>query len=135
VSDSTPGGTGHGLRAALARLGVALVGLVHTRLELAAIELGEERARIVGRLILVLVAVLAFASALFAASALVVVWFWDTHRIVAIGCVAIGYLLIGIVALWRLSLHRKADTPPFAATMAELERDRAWVAEKLGGDQ
>ena len=134
MSDGTPGGSGQGLRAALARLGVALLGLLHTRLELAAVELGEERARIVGSLILALVAVLSFASALLAVSALVVVWFWDTHRIAALCGVVIAYLLVGLVALWRLSSDRKADAQPFATTLAELERDRAWVAEKLGGD-
>ena len=134
MSDGTPGGSGQGLRAALARLGVALLGLLHTRLELAAVEFGEERARIVGSLILALVAVLSFASALLAVSALVVVWFWDTHRIAALCGVVIAYLLVGLVALWRLSSDRKAGAQPFAATLAELERDRAWVAEKLGGD-
>jgi len=71
---------------------------------------------------------------LLAASALVVVWFWDTHRIAALCGVVIAYLLVGLVALWRLSSDRKAGAQPFAATLAELERDRAWVAEKLGGD-
>jgi uncharacterized membrane protein YqjE len=135
VSDGKPEGSGHGLRGALARLGVALVGLVHTRLELAAVELGEERARIGVRLVLALVAILSFGSALLGASAFVVVWFWETHRIAAIGVVTIAYVVIGLVALWRLSRHGKSDAPPFAATMAELERDRAWLAEKLGGER
>lgn len=134
MSDGTPGGSGQGLRGALARLGAALLGLVHTRLELAAVELAEERARITAHLVLVLVAVFCFMAALFAVSALVVVWFWDTQRIAALCGVAVAYVVIGLAALWRLSLRRKSDAPPFAATRAELERDRAWVADKLGGD-
>jgi uncharacterized membrane protein YqjE len=42
------------------------------------------------------------------------------------------YLLIGVFALWRLSEHKKADPPAFAATLAELERDRAFLASQLG---
>jgi uncharacterized membrane protein YqjE len=133
VSDGTSGGSKQGLRGALARLGAAVLGLVHTRLELAAVELDEERARTVDRLALVLIAVPCFASALLAASALVVVWLWDTHRIAALSGVTIAYLLIGLVALWRLRVLRHPGSPPFAGTLAELERDRAWIADKLGG--
>ncbi len=86
-------------------------------------------------MVIVLVAVLAFAFALFGASALVVVAFWDTNRIAALCGVTLAYLAIGLVALWRLSVLGRTDAPPFAATLAELERDRAWLAGKPGDDK
>jgi uncharacterized membrane protein YqjE len=81
-----------------------------------------------------LVAGLCFALAVLVASLLVVVLFWDTHRIAALCAVMIVYALLGVVALWRLAEQKKSETPAFAATLAELERDREWLASRFGGD-
>ena len=62
---------------------------------------------------------------------LVVVLFWDTHRIAALVVMTLVYLLVGVFALWRLSEHKKSDPPAFAATLAELERDRAFIASRF----
>ena len=135
MSDESPGGARGGLSGALGQFGASLVGLVHTRVELAALELGETRERTVEAFVLVLVAVLFLAFAVLAASAVVVVLFWDTYRIAALCGVTLVYLLIGLLALWRLTLRRRGDRPLFAGTLAELERDRAWLADKLGADK
>ena len=103
-----------------------------TRIELATVEFDEERARATDNLVLVLVAAAAFGFALLAASMLVIVLFWDTYRIAALVGMTIVYLLIGTFALWRVSEHKKTDPPAFAATLAELERDRAYLASHLG---
>lgn len=132
VSDGTPGG-GRSLRSVLGELGTAALALLHTRLELASVELDEVRDRLILRIVLVLVAFVAFAFALLAVSALVVVVFWDTHRIGALVGVVIVYAIIGFAALKRLSVQHQTDAPPFAATLAELERDRVWFADKLKG--
>jgi uncharacterized membrane protein YqjE len=135
VSGSAPGGSSRGLRAAVEALGGALMGLVHTRLSLIAVEFDEARERTVSRLIIVFVAVLCFAFALLGASALVVIAFWETNRIAALSGVILAYLVIGLVALWRLSLRAKTDAAPFAETIAQFERDRAWLAGKPGDDR
>jgi uncharacterized membrane protein YqjE len=103
--------------------------LLRTRLELVAVEFDEERGRIAERLVLIFVAVLFFAFAVVAASALVVVWFWDTHRIAAILGVTLFHLLVGSAALWRLGARQRTAASPFAATIAELERDRVWLSD------
>ena len=46
----------------------------------------------------------------------------------ALGAVTLAYLLAGVLALWRFSVRRQNDPKPFAATIAELERDREWLA-------
>jgi uncharacterized membrane protein YqjE len=126
----------HGsLRAALARLGAAAVALLKTRADLAAVEFSEHRDRTRTLLILLGIAGFAFAFAAMSATALVVVYFWETYRIAALVGVTLFYLVIGVIALWRLSEHRRADPPPFAATRAELERDRAWLAGHMRGDK
>jgi uncharacterized membrane protein YqjE len=120
------------LRSAAAHLGAALLGLGRTRLELAALEFEEARARTARNLALAGIAAACFAFAILAASLLVVVLFWDTYRVAALCGVTILYALLGLLALWRLSVRRKADAPAFAATLAELERDRAWLATRFG---
>ena len=135
MTDGTPPGARRGLRVAVAQFAAALLGFGRTRLELAAVEFEEARARAAERLVLVLVAGLCFALAVLVASMLVVALFWDTHRIAALCAVMIVYALLGLVALWRIAEQRKTETPAFAATLAELERDREWLASRFGGNQ
>ena len=135
MTDGTAPASRRGLRRAVAQLAQTLLGLGRTRLELATVEFEEARARAAEHLILALVAGLCFALALLVASMLVVVLFWDTHRIAALCAVTIVYALLGLVALWRLAVQKKSETPAFAATLAELERDRQWLASRFGGDK
>ena len=120
-----------GLRRALARAGTSVLMLLRTRLELASIEFREERERTVTRLALVVIAASCLAFATLMASGLVVVLFWDTHRVLAIAVLTLLYAAVGVGALWRLKADSRASPPPFAATLAELERDREWITEQL----
>lgn len=121
-----------GLSAALARLGESSLELVRTRIQLAALELSEENERRKDQVLLIGIAAIAFAFALFAASAFVVAYFWDSYRLAALAGVTILYLLIGAGALWRLDFQRRTAPRPFSATLTELERDRQWLAEQFG---
>ena len=132
MTDGTPPRARRGLKGAAADLAAALLGLGRTRLELAAVEFEEARARTTQNLALVMVAALCFAFALLAASLLVVVLFWETHRIAALCGVTVVYALVGLLAVWRLAERKKPHAPAFAATLAELERDRAWLASRFG---
>lgn len=126
----------HGsLKAALARLGAAALALVRTRVELATLEFSEHRDRARTMLVLLGVAGFAFAFAAMSATALVVVYFWETYRIAALVGVTLFYLLVGVIAIWRLSVHRRTDPPAFATTLAELELDRIWLAGHMRGDK
>ncbi len=122
-----------GLSGALARLGASSLELVRTRVELASLEFAEEHERRKDQLLLIGVAAVAFAFALFAASAFVVAYFWDRYRLAALAGVTILYLLIGAGALWRLDFNKRTAPRPFAVTLAELERDRQWLSEQLRG--
>jgi uncharacterized membrane protein YqjE len=124
-----------GLRAAFARLGAAALELLKTRADLAALEFSEHRDRARTLLILLGVAGIAFAFAAMSATALVVVYFWESYRITALVGVTLVYVGVGVFALWRLSEHRRTDPAPFAETRAELERDRAWLAGHLRRDK
>jgi uncharacterized membrane protein YqjE len=132
VTAGTPPRTRRDLRSSVAHLASALLGLGRTRLELATVEFEEARARAAENLVLMMVAGLSFAFAVLMASMLVVVLFWDSYRIAALCGVTLVYALIGVLALWRISAHKKTERPAFAASLAELERDRAWLARQFG---
>ena len=63
------------------------------------------------------------------AIALVVLYFWDTHRLAAVGVLAAAFLAAGVV--FGLILRDKAKTrpKPFAITRGELAKDRAMLRE------
>ena len=126
----------HGsLRGALARLGAAALALLRTRADLAALEFSEQRDRARTLLVLLGIAGFALAFAAMAATALVVVYFWDSYRIGRSSASTLFYLVVGVAAIWRFNVHQRTDPPPFAATLAELERDRAWLAEHMRSDK
>jgi len=118
------------LRPALSRLADAGLALLRTRGELAAVEFAEERERLKRSAITLGTALLMVAFALGGAGLWVVVYFWDSGRLTAIAVVSLVYALLAVV-LWRLDAARvDADPAPFAATMAELEKDRQWLARQ-----
>ena len=131
MTADTPSRSRRDLHGAAGRLASALLEAGRTRIELAAVEFEEARARATDNLVLMLVAAAAFGFALLAASMLVVVLFWDSHRVAALIVMTLVYLVIGVFALWRVSEHKKSDPPAFAATLAELERDRAYLASRF----
>lgn len=108
---------------ALRALSASFVALLAARVELAVVELREEAERRTE------LAVLGATAGVFAALAallfalLVVLLFWETHRVAAAGAVTLAYLAIALAALGRLRRRARESPPPFQATLAELERD------------
>lgn len=124
-----------GLRGSLVRLAEYTVTLLRTRAELAALEFEEGRERAKRHLQLLAIVGFAFALAWMACCALFVAYFWDTHRYAALLAVAVLHGGVGLAALWRLKAAEALASPPFAATLAELERDRQWLAEHFRSKQ
>jgi uncharacterized membrane protein YqjE len=108
---------------ALRSLGATFLALLGTRAELAVLELREEGERRKEMLLLAAVAGLFFALGLLLVALFIVVLFWDTHRLGALGGVTLVYLGIGGLALVRLKEKMRDSPPPFEATLAELAKD------------
>jgi len=119
-----------GLVAALSGMAATAVALLRTRLELATVEFEEERERIKAMLVLIVVATVFGCFALVALSVLVVVWLWDRSPLLAISGVTIFYVLIAAGAVLALKQQLQAHGRPFAATLAELERDAEAMRRK-----
>ena len=112
------------LLASLAGLGRNLAGLLISRLELAALELGEMRATLVKLAVLAVLAILAAWFAVAFWTGLVVVLAWDTWgwKILLLFAVLFSAAMIGILAYVR-SLLRQGKLS-MSATAAELRKDR-----------
>ena len=112
-----------GVKEALGALGADLAALARVRLELIAVELKEASQRQKRMLQFAVVAALFLAAGLLALGVLVAVLFWDTHRVAALVAVCVAYLGVGGWAYFRLRDLAENGAPPFAATIAEFERD------------
>jgi uncharacterized membrane protein YqjE len=116
------------LRGATARLGASLLGLVRTRLELASVELAEERDRVQQQLTFLIAAMAMFMFAVLFVATWVIAYYWETHRLTAIAVVAVIFAGAGAALLVLRSQAASVAPTPFAATIAEFERDRAALA-------
>ena len=116
------------LRGSAARLGASLLGLVRTRLELASVEFAEQRDRVQQQLTLLLAAMVMFMFAVLFVAMWVIAYYWDTYRLTAIAIVAVVFAAAGAALLALRSQAAGVAPTPFAATIAEFERDRAMLA-------
>ncbi len=109
--------------AAASRISATLVAMVGTRLELAAVEFQEDARRLLGYLAWALLAVFLAAGAIMLVALFVILLFWDSYRLQAVAgmTVLLGAAAFLIVTSVRAKLN--AQTPLFAATLAELRKD------------
>lgn len=123
-----------GLRASIARAGSAAFGLLSTRLELASVEVAEERSRLTRLAALSAAGGVLLAFALMFAGAFVIALFWDSYRLPAIAVVAIVHAGVGVWLLARARAAATAHPAPLAATIDELRKDRA-LLQRVFADQ
>jgi uncharacterized membrane protein YqjE len=98
--------------------------MFHTRVELLARELERERIRVTRLLLIGLGALFFLGLGSLTLTMFIIVLFWETHRLLAIGGLTVLYL--GIAA--GLAIFAKGEAArsarPFAATVAEFKKDR-----------
>lgn len=119
------------ITAAVRRIGANVLDLARTRLELAAIELQEGAQRLIGYLAWALAAAVLGLFALGLVILFVLVLFWDTHRLAAVGGMAVLFIAGTLFAVMKLRAGLAARPPMLPATLAELRKDAA----ALKGDE
>ncbi|APE31826.1 hypothetical protein BOX17_13210 [Halomonas aestuarii] len=108
------------------RLLGSLLATGETRLRLAVLELEEERARLFGLLLLAGLSLILLLLGIGVLTALVIVAFWETHRLAAIGVSALVLLGSGVLlALRVMQLARRRTL--LAGTLRHLATDRELV--------
>jgi uncharacterized membrane protein YqjE len=102
-----------------------LIELVHTRLELASVEV-EARLQVAVQLLLwSVVAFFSAALALLMLTLTLLIVFWDTHRLLAAGAITAFFAILAIAATLVVRYRLRTRTLLLAATINELKRDVA----------
>lgn len=119
-----------GLLVSLRRLLATFAEILHTRLEILSVELEEEGVRVRELLTYALAALFFLGFGLLLLTLLVVVVFWDTHRLPVLAGVTALYLALGIGA--ALMARHKLKTRPrlLAVTLAEIGKDREHLTSR-----
>lgn len=107
------------------RLAGTLVGILHTRLGLIAVEVEEEMAHFSSYLLWSLVALFCGGVALLLGVLLIVALFWDTHRIAVLVSLIAVFAASALVLAWRLSNSLKNKPRLLAYSLNELSKDVA----------
>jgi uncharacterized membrane protein YqjE len=129
MSEKTSGGS-RGLLESLGTLAATLVAIAHTRLDLLSADMEEDRAHVLSLLVMALAALFCIGVGVVLAAMLLVVVFWDTHRLLALGSLAGFFLAAGTAA--AAFVQHKARTKPrlFAASLSELLKDRQQLVSR-----
>src|SRR5688572_2800455 len=127
ASHPTEGGLLHSLRTLLA----TLLATIRTRGELLQVELEEERLRVSGIVVFALVAAFFLALGVLLLSFFLILLFWDTHRLLVCGLLALAYLVIGASFALVARQRSRAKSKLFAASLAELVKDGEQLTDDL----
>jgi uncharacterized membrane protein YqjE len=119
----TPKQPAEGLLTSLKNLTVTLIAIIHTRLELLSTDLEEGRERFISLLAIAFVSLFSLCFGAVLLTILVVVVFWDTHRLLVLGSLTGLFLIVGAV-LGSIVVRRLKSMPRmFEASLAELIKD------------
>jgi uncharacterized membrane protein YqjE len=123
-SESEAAGPISGLFASLKGALSTLLAIAQTRLEIISTELQEQVARAAELLLWAFIALFAAGVGLLLGAVLLIIVFWDTHRVLVSALVTGFFLLLAVTAVVVLRAKLRQRPRLFAATMAELARDR-----------
>ncbi|GJG96607.1 phage holin family protein [Cupriavidus pauculus] len=107
----------------------SVVSMLQTRLELASVELAEERTRLMKVALLACFGLVFFSMALMTFTLLVAILFWETYRWQAIGAIVVFYLVCAAACLLVARNKVKNAPPLFESTLAELDKDREMLRQ------
>lgn len=112
-----------GLLGSLKSLAALMVAIAHNRLSLLSTDLEIAREQLVSVLIMVLIALFSLCFGALLLAIFIVVIFWDTHRLLALGGVTGLFIVVGSICMWRVLRAIKAMPATFEASLEELATD------------
>lgn len=98
--------------------------IAENRMELFAVELREEKCRLIEAIILASAVTALGLMTLTLLTLSIVILFWDSARITALLTLGLLYLL-GTLLAWRGLQARLSNSSPFSGTIGEIKKDRA----------
>ena len=119
-----------GLFASVRNLVATALAIVHTRLELITTELEEELHRVAEILLWMFVVVFFAGLTVLMLAFVIVIAFWEEHRLLAASLTTLGFLAVTGAAMLVVKAKARARPRLLEATIEEIKRDR----EVLGGE-
>ena len=113
-----------GILTSLQSLASTIVAMAHNRLHLLSNDLEIAREGLISSLILVLVALFCLCFGVLLLSIFVVVLFWDSHRLLVLGSLALLFLAAGGASMLAFRAHLAQRPRLFSRTLEELAHDR-----------
>jgi len=114
-----------GLIGSLNRVSESMKSALKNRAELATLELKEEKSRLISAAVWGGIFIFAALMALVSITFTLLFYFWNQKLYVAIGLSA--FCLIGALVAFILVKRRLKTPMPFAETIAQFKKDRAWL--------
>lgn len=103
-----------------------LIAILHTRLQILALDIEEDRIYLLRLFNMLCLTIVALGMALLMLNTILIVFFWEHHRLMTLSGLAIVYLCIGVYA-WRRTIIRMRTKPKlFETSLSELVKD--WQA-------
>lgn len=127
--ENTPGPS-KGLLGSLTALSATLVTMAHTRLDLLSVDIDEAFDHASSQLVLAVTGLFCCGVGVVLILILVVVAFWNTHRLLALGVLAAFFLAMAAAAMWKVLHAARARPRLFAASLAELFKDRQQLVSR-----
>ncbi|ATE61425.1 phage holin family protein [Thauera sinica] len=103
---------------------------VQTRLELLAVEVQEEKLRLASLLFNTLLSAVLLGFGLVFVAIFLTVLFWEEHRLLALGLACAAFICGGLLTATNAARELRRGSRLFAASLAELARDRDAVRRK-----
>lgn len=129
MPENTPG-TNKGLFESLSMFAATLVATVFTRLELLSVDLEEEREHLFSIMLLAIASMFLLGLGVVLAAFLLVVLFWETHRLLVLSILTACFLLIG-GGVGAYALHKVRTKPKiFSASLTELNKDHQQLSTR-----
>lgn len=113
-----------GIFSSVARLLQTLRDVVENRFELFLVEMKEERIRLFDAIFLLAIGIVCAVMTLVMITLVVIVIFWDTHRILVMTLVTLAYGISAALAIVKLR-NRLLGWQAFSATIEQIKKDRS----------
>lgn len=120
-----------GLLATLSNLVNTLISTIHTRLQLLALDLEEDRIYVLLMVKLMLITAFCVGMGIILLVVLVAVVFWDTHRVLTLGLLSGGFFAMAFIN-WRYAAFKAMQKPTlFTSSLGELLKDKQALSAAL----
>jgi uncharacterized membrane protein YqjE len=112
-----------GLFASLKNLSATLIAIAYNRIELFSLDLEEKRQELMSLLVMTLISLFCFFIGMVLLAIFILIVFWDTHRLLALGMLTAVFLTAGtalsVIAMRKLTVMPRV----FKTSLAELSKD------------